>query len=303
MIVFITSAYFKRFVDIICLDNPRATPGNYEVLRYPNGEMHVHIGDNVINEECLIIGSISPPDENLMALLMASEALKRQGARSVQVFLPYLSYSRQDKLLPGEGGGIELVGSLLRASGIDKIITVDAHSQLDEKLIGLPLLSISSASLFVPSVQSLGWGDFTVVAPDKGATHRAQAVANLLGITKPIAHLSKKHEAGNIVHFDLIGDVGERVVVVDDIIDSGHTIISACDMLRKNGVKDIVVIISHGLFINDAIKKISKLNLTALFVSDSIPGVIELTDPAIHIVPLRQLLLDNMARIIGGKTT
>lgn len=302
MIVFAASAYFKRFVDIICQYNPRAIPGNHEVLRYPNGEMHVHISDNVINEECLIIGSISPPDENLIALLMTSEALKKQGARSVQVFLPYLSYSRQDKPLSGEGGGVELIGSLFRASGIDKVITVDAHSRLDEELIELPFLSIPSASLFVPLVQSLGWDDFTVVAPDKGATYRAQAMANLLGLTKPIAHLSKKHEASDIVHLDLIGDVGERVVIVDDIIDSGRTIVSACDMLRKRGVKDIAIVISHGLFIDNAITKISKLNLTALFVSDSIPGVMELVDSVIHVVPLRRLLLDNIVRIMEDKT-
>ena len=301
MIIFATSAYFKRFVDVICQDNPRIISGNHEVLRYPNGEMHVHISDSVANEECLVIGSISPPDENLVALLMTSEALKKQGARSVRVFLPYLSYSRQDKPLPGEGGGIELVGLLFRASGVDKVITVDTHSQLDEELIGLPFLSIPSASLFISSLQGLGWNDFTIVAPDKGAVHRAQAMADLLGVIKPIAHLSKKHEAGDIVHLDLIGDVGERVIIVDDIIDGGRTIVSACAMLRKNGVKNIAVVVSHGLFIDDAINKVLKLNLTALFVSDSIPSVVGLTDPVIHIIPLRHLLLENITKITEEK--
>lgn len=299
MIIF-ASAYFKHFADILC-NSPHVVSGSNEVLRYPNGEMYAHISSDVVNEDCLVISSISPPDNNLIALLMTCEALKQQGARSVQVFLPYLSYSRQDKPLPGEGGGIELIGSLFRASGIDKVITIDVHSDLDKKLIGLPLLSIPSASLFVSSVQSLGWGNFTIIAPDKGAISRAQTMANLLGITKPIVHLSKKHEAGNIVHLDLMGEVSERVIIVDDIIDGGRTVVSACDLLRKNGAKDIAVIISHGLFTGDAMDKLSRLDLAAIFVSDSIPRVMELTDPVINVVSLEPLLLENITNIIERK--
>lgn len=290
MIIFAISAYYERFIKPFINIETGATIGDCEIKRYPNGEMYVQIHTDIANQDCLIIGSTAPPDGQLIALIMISEALKRNGAKSVQAFLPYLGYSRHDKPGIGEGGGIALIGSLLGASGVDRIITIDTHSELDAKLIKLPFVSIPSASMFIPYVTDLGWDDATIVAPDVGAIVRAQLVADLLSNKTPIAHLTKKHEDGSIVHLNLVGKVSQRVILVDDIIDGGRTVISACNVLRKNDVKDIVVVVTHGLFVDYAMSKMSKLGIKSIFVSDSCPETLKQNDRIIHIVTLDSII-------------
>jgi ribose-phosphate pyrophosphokinase len=290
MIVFTTSSYYKRFVRPLLAVNPEFTVGNCEISRFTNGEMHVRIHDNVSSEDCLVVSSMAPPDEQLLSLLMITDALKQNGARSIRAFLPYLGYGRQDKFEPGEGSGITLMGSLLQTAGVDEIITIDTHSKLDEKLIGLPLTSQSSSSLFIAAIQSLDWGDnVTIVAPDEGAITRAQMMADALGVSHPVAHLVKKHVDG-IVHLNLFGEVSTRVLIVDDIIDSGRTLVSACNVLRDRGVQDIAVIVTHGLFTGGAWKRLFGLGVRTIFVSDSCPEATAQRHPNVHVILLKPLL-------------
>lgn len=298
MIVFATPTYYRRFIRPLRAENPDIAVGNCEVLRFLNGERHVRIYDDVSGQDCLVISSIAPPDEQLLTLLMITDALKRGGARSVRVFLPYLGYARQDKFEPGESGGIALIGSLIKAAGVDKVITIDAHSKLDQKLIGLPFTSLSPSSLFIPAIQSLDWGDVTVVAPDEGAIARAQATADSLGITRPVAHLVKKHVDG-IMHLSLIGEVSKHIIIIDDIIDSGRTLVSACNVLREKGVQEIAIAVTHGLFTNGAWKRLFGLGVKALFVSDSCPEATAQKHPSVHVISLKTLLPAILPGIIS----
>jgi ribose-phosphate pyrophosphokinase len=289
MIVFATSNYYRRFIRALRTEHPDIAVGTCDISRFPNGEMHASVDDDVSGQDCLIIGSVAPPDEQIMALFMLANALKGSGAHLVQVFLPYLGYARQDKFKPGESRGIALIGSLLHSAGVDKVITVDTHSKLDAELIGLPFTSLSAATLFIPEIQSLDWDNATIVAPDEGAISRSQAVANTLGSTRPVAHLVKKHIDG-IVHLNLVSEVGARVVIVDDIIDSGRTLVSACNVLRDKGVQEITVIVTHGLFTGSAWKRLFGLGVKTLFVSDSCPEAVRQKHPSAHVISLAPLL-------------
>lgn len=297
MKIFTSSDYYKRFVRPLCKSSPDIVAGKSEVMRFPNGEIHAMVYEDVNDEECLVIGSVAPPDEQLLALLTLANTLKRNGAVSVRAFLPYLGYARQDKFKTGESGGIALIGSLLRAAGVDEVVAIDTHSKLDQKLIGLPLISLSPASIFAPAIHDLGWSNVTIVAPDEGALARAQAIADTLGSTRPVAHLAKIHVDG-IVHLDLAGEVSSHAVIVDDIIDSGRTLVSACNVLREHGVQEIAVAVTHGLFTNGAWKRIFGLGVRALFVSDSCPEAAAQKHPGVQIIPLTPLLPAVLPEVI-----
>lgn len=289
MKVFVTSDYNQRFIGPLCESASDITSGKAEVKRFPNGEIHALVQENVDNEECLVIASVAPPDEQLLALLSLADALKRSGAARIHAFLPYLGYARQDKIGDGESGGIALIGSLVKAAGIDQITSFDIHGYRDKKLIGLPLRSLSPAPIFAVALTKTGWLNPTVVAPDYGAMERTRKLAHVLGITTPVPHLIKRRVDG-VVHIDLKGTVSSQVVLVDDIIDSGRTLISACKILRSKGVKEIVVAVTHGLFTGDAWKEQFDLGVEALYVSDSCPEASLQNHPKVHILPLEPLM-------------
>jgi len=119
------------------------------------------------------LGSVAPPDLRLLEIATLASVLWRGDAGSVQAYLPYLGYARQDKPRPGESEGIALIGVLLQAAGIDSLTTIDRHSPLDEQLLGIALQPLSPAPLFAAAVRQLGWRDVTVIAPDAGGIGRA----------------------------------------------------------------------------------------------------------------------------------
>ncbi len=193
MIVYASLDYYQKFIPLLLSVHPDMQAGEASIERFSNGEMHAKLRESVKGKLCLIIGSISPPDEQLLRLLTLADALERGGARHIRAFLPYLGYGRQDKFADGESGGIALQGTLLKAAGVDEVITIDAHSNLDRELIGLPFVSLSSASMFAPIIRSLQLQlqDAPIVAPDTGAIARTQLLAARLGDARPITYLVK----------------------------------------------------------------------------------------------------------------
>jgi ribose-phosphate pyrophosphokinase len=289
MVVFAVQPYYERFTALMAASDPGATLGKFEIMRFPNKEIWVAVREGVAGKDCLLVGSIAPPDSQLAEFLMMGDALKRGGARTVSAFLPYLAYARQDKFGPGQSGGIAAIGALFRAAGIGKVITIDLHSELDKKLIGLPIVSLPPApDLFVDEIQSLGWEDPTIVAPDQGAVRRSQEMADALGIAWPVAHLIKHR--GSIVHVGVAGEVGPRAVVVDDILDSGHTLVSACNVLRQQGARQVAIAVTHGLFTGQIWRELFILGIEHLFVSNSCPQALKTEDPWVKIVSIGRLL-------------
>jgi ribose-phosphate pyrophosphokinase len=300
MNVYAASDYYEQFAVALGEMQPDLSVGSASVRRFPDGELYATVHDNPKGQDCLVIGSAAPPDEQLLSLLMLGSALKRSGAHSVCAFLPYVGYTRQDKAAARESSGIALIGSLLRAAGIDKIITIDVHSALDRKLIGLPLVSLPSSPLFAPAIQRLGWDELTVVAPDEGALERAQNLARTLGNSASVAHLVKQHVNG-IAHIELVGQVSSRCVVTDDIIDTGQTLLSACRILRQRDVRDIAIAVTHGLFTGEAWPQLFNFGVRAFFVTDSCPGVRRQRHPGTRIVSLAPILLAVRAGAVRKK--
>jgi ribose-phosphate pyrophosphokinase len=255
-----------------------AKPGGVTIARFPNGELSLGIDARVDGEACVLVGSIAPPDEQMLALAFAAHTLKRQGAARITALLPYLAYARQDKKEPGKGLGIAWAGEILRAGGVDELITIDIHSRRAAELLEMPVTSLSPAELFAAQLMRSGLLDATIVAPDEGAIERSRAVAEAAGIASPIVYLRKERTATGVVHRELVGEVGRRAVVVDDILDTGGTLVSCCHELVRTDVEDVTVMVTHGLFTGERWKELLP-HIAGIYVTDSVPSATHIPAP------------------------
>jgi len=263
--------------------------GCVTVGRFANRELWVSVDGEVGGACCLVLGSITPPDEQMLAFAMATETLKHHGAARIVALLPYLAYARQDKEEAGKSLGIKWVGEILRASGVDELVTIDIHSRRATELLAMPVDSASPAELFAAEIQRAGLRDATIVAPDEGAIDRSRAVAQAAGIDEPIAYLRKVRTAAGVTHRELVGEVGRRAVVVDDILDTGGTLVSCCHELDRRGVEEVTVMVTHGLFTGKRWRELLPL-VDRLYVTDSVPACAAHPPEGVQVISIKPLV-------------
>ncbi|MBI5123302.1 ribose-phosphate diphosphokinase [Candidatus Roizmanbacteria bacterium] len=249
--------------------NPNIKNSEFILKKFPNDELHINLGSNPAGQESIILGTITPPETNLFAFLLLAHTLKKESAQKVTALLPYLAYSRHDKKEDLKSYATELIGSLFSASYIDEIITVDIHSPQSINLFPIPITSISPAKLFAEEVKKLNLQDLTFVAPDEGAINRTTAVAKELG--KEITYIVKTRTEAGVTHSEIQGKTGKKVIIIDDILDTGKTLISACEKLKVNGTDEIYIMITHGLFTGNEWEKLWTLNVKHIYCTDTIP--------------------------------
>ena len=274
----------------------------FAVGRYDNRELHTSIEGPVSGKHCLILGTIAPPDECLLSVTLLAETLKKEGADKITAVLPYLAYSRQDKDKSGESLGTAWVGALLKSSGIDQVLTVDVHSERDKKLYPIPLISLSTDNLFADAIRNHGLRGATIVAPDNGAINRCEAVKKAAGM--PIGetpYFEKKRTEKGIVHNGPIGKVGAEVVIVDDMIDTGETLVSACDKLRVGGVQDIYVLVTHGLFTGSSWLQLWSLGVKRILCTDTVPLRSDIDAAYITLLPVAPLIAERLLWLTNKK--
>lgn len=275
--------------------------GQFAIARYENQELHAEVQCRVSGEHCVVLGSIAPPDEQMLSLMLLAHTLKKGGAGKVTAVLPYLAYSRQDKEKPGESLGTAWIGSLLKSSGVDEVITVDLHSERDRELLCLPVLSLSTACLFAEVLRNQGLIDATIVAPDNGAISRCEAVKKAAGM--PIGetpYFEKRRTEKGIIHHGPIGRVGARVVIIDDMIDTGGTLVSACQRLRQARVEEIYILVTHGLFTGSHWAELWSLGVRRIFCTDTVPLRADLDATDISILSAAPLLREELSAMGEG---
>jgi ribose-phosphate pyrophosphokinase len=296
MIIFAFPAY-EPLLDTLQLLPLPAQKGNFEISRFDNGELVARVGMQVRRAHCVVLGSVAPPDEQLLSLALLAHTLKKEGCRRLTVLLPYLGYSRQDKEKPGESLAAAWVGSVLRASGVDEVVTIDVHSARDKQLFSMPLVSLFPAEIFADAIRKCQLTDVTIVAPDNGAMPRCQAVNHALGkAVREIPYFEKKRSEAGIKHTHLIGRVGTRALIIDDILDTGGTLLSACEKLLHAGVSEIHIMVTHGLFTGTDWKRLWSLEVRQIFCTDTIPAMKDILDERrIVVLPIGQLLKEQIA--------
>jgi ribose-phosphate pyrophosphokinase len=266
--------------------------------RFPNGELHVRLEADVAGLECVLVGSAAPPDEQILALTLAAHTLVKEGASRVRALLPYLGYARQDRPEPGRSLAAAWVGELLGASGVDEVVTVDAHSADAVRLFPIPVVSLSPAALFAPEIRHLGLKELTVVAPDEGALERCEALRAAVGVERPVAWLAKRRTPWGTVHLGLNGELSRTAVVVDDIVDTGGTLVSCCGVLSEAGVEEIAIVVTHGLFSGDGWRGIWAAGASRLVTTDTVPGRAPV-DPRVAVLSARPLLEEWLGATVG----
>ena len=261
--------------------------------RFPNGEWHIELDEDVAGESCRIIGSVSPPDEQLLLTTLLADTLKNQGAKRIEGLFPYLAYCRQDKVRPKESLSSSWLGGVLRASGIESVTTFDIHSASAAELLGMPVRSLSPAPLLADFISREVGGRFTLVSPDRGAIRRCEAVRDALGLSEPISFLIKKRTEQGIVA-ELQGETRERAIIVDDILDTGATLVACARELRKAGARELYVIATHGLFTGEKWQELWELGVVRICCTNSVSGTIP-SDARICVLDIAELVPQRCA--------
>jgi len=287
ILIFAFSPY-QRFENGL-LQIPGTEIGHFSVARFANGELYIDLRTTAANNPCIVIGTITPPDTNLTSLSLLCHTLAQKGAAGITAVLPYLAYMRQDKPEPGRSRAASWIGEIFHASHIAKVITVDIHSQAAMDLFPMPVVSLSPAAVFAQEIRRRDLLDATLVAPDEGALDRCEAVRRLLGNTQSLAHFHKERTPDG-VRSSLNGEVGKRAIIIDDILDTGSTLIACCEALRQLGVMEIMIFVTHGLFTGTAWQRLWSFPVKCLYCTDTVPIPADLAHMPISVLSIQPVL-------------
>ena len=247
--------------------------GRAEVNLWKNGETRVKIEENVRGSDVFIIQPTSDPvDHHIMELLLMLDALKRASAARVTAVIPYYGYAKQEKKTTGrEPISAKLVADILTTAGANRVLTVDLHAPAIEGFFDIPVDHLRATPLLARAFRRVVHDDIVVVSPDAGGVARAQDFRVRVGGS--LAIISKQHPLPDATEtLDMVGDVdGKVVVIVDDMVSTGGTLVHAARMLAERGAKEVHVAATHGIFAGDAIQQIDASNIDRIFITDTIP--------------------------------
>ncbi|HTK05184.1 MAG TPA: ribose-phosphate diphosphokinase [Candidatus Eisenbacteria bacterium] len=255
----------------IALEVGRVSPARWKT--FPSGELFVHVG--LETGVAALVGRTAPPSEDFFRTALLADTLRRAGATGVVAAVPYMGYARQDRQeSKGDAFSAAFLTNQLAAAGVVRLITVDVHSDRIRESGPARLTSVSPVPDLAPALQlALGQKDFTIVAPDFGARHRAEAFADLLAHREP-AWVEKRRDpnTGKVTLMDVHGDLrGDIAVIVDDILDTGGTIELAVKMLRAKRFKTIFLCVTHPVFSKGAAARIRRLGIARIITTNTIP--------------------------------
>ncbi len=254
----------------IC-DHLNESQGEIDLRRFSDGEIWVKFLENIRGRDVFIVQSTHPPADNLMEMLVMIDAAKRASAKRVTAVIPYFGYARQDrKDQPRVSITAKLVANLITVAGADRVITMDLHTAQIQGFFDIPFDHLYASPVFTGLFSDIK-DNLVVVSADLGGIKLARSYANRLGAGLVV--IDKRRPKHNIAEvMNLIGEVkGRNVLIVDDMIDTGGTFVSAVKALKENGAHEIYGAITHPLLSGTAVERINESEITKLYVTDSIP--------------------------------
>ena len=259
-----------------------------DVHRFSDGEMQPEIHESVRGSFVFIIQNTPAPADNLMELLLIVDAARRASADYICAVVPYFGYARQDrKDRPRVAIAAKLVANLMRAAGINRVMTMDLHAGQIQGFFDIPVDHLNSSAVFIPYIKQSGLTDMCFAAPDVGSVKRARVYAQFFSADMVICDKYRKR-ANEIAEMTLIGNVeGKNVIIVDDLIDTGGTLCNAAELLMRKGAKSVRAMITHPVLSGKAYENIEKSVLKELVVTDTLP--LKQTAPKIIQLPVAQL--------------
>ncbi len=276
------------------------------VERFNDQEIFVEVFENVRGEDMYIIQSTSnPANDNLMELLIMTDALRRSSASRITAVIPYFGYARQDRRAKARTPiSAKLVANLLTEAGVDRVLTLDLHAAQIQGFFDIPVDNLYASPIFALDIEHHfkdQLDQLMVVSPDVGGVARARDIAKR--INAPLAIVDKRREkAGEVAGMTVIGNVeGKKCIIVDDICDTAGTLCKAAEVLMENGATEVHSYITHGVLSGPAVERVSKSVMKSLVITDSI----EPTDAVkntknIRIVPTAPIFAQAILNIWNG---
>ncbi len=275
--------------------------GKVELQRFKDGEFKPSYKESIRGKRVFIIGSTFAPSDNLMEILLMIDAAKRASAQYIDVVIPYFGWARQErKDEPRVPIAAKLVANMLEAAGASRVITMDLHADPIQGFFEIPVDHLYSSTIFVPYIQNLKLDNLVIASPDMGGSKRAYAYSKFLNSDVVICYKQRK-KANVIGSMELIGDVkGKNVILVDDIIDTGGTLVKAAELMKEKGAKSVRAICTHALLSDNAQERIAQSEIIELVVTDSIPR--KILSKKIKVLTCAPLFADVMHNVHTHKS-
>ena len=276
------------------------------VERFNDGEIFVEMYDNVRGEDVFIIQPTSnPANDNLMELLIMSDALRRSSAQRITAVIPYFGYARQDRRTKARTPiTAKLVANMLVEAGVERILTMDLHAAQIQGFFDIPVDNLYASPIFALDIMSHfknQMEDVMIVSPDVGGVARARELAKR--INAPLSIVDKRREKpGEIAEMTIIGNVeGKTCIIVDDICDTAGTLCKAAEVLLENGAKEVHSYITHGVLSGPAVERVTNSVMKSLVITDTIEATEPvLGAPNIRIVPTAPMFAQATLNIWNG---
>lgn len=281
--------------------------GKINVGRFSDGEVMVEIMDNVRARDVFIVQPICPPtNDNLLELLVITDAIRRASAAQITAVIPYMGYARQDRRPRSARVPIsaKVVANMIASVGIDRVLTVDLHADQIQGFFDMPLDNVYASPVLLGDIWTHKDSELVVVSPDIGGVARARASAKRLDDTE-LAIIDKRRPNPNeaqVMH--IIGDVDSRTcIIIDDVVDTAGTLCEAAKALKNNGAKNVVAYCTHPVLSGNAVRNIESSDLDEVVVTDTIP----LREDAANSKRIRQLsvagmMAESVRRISEGES-
>ena len=248
--------------------------GQAEVGRFPDGEVMVEVRQNVRGGDCFVLQSTcSPPNDNLMELLLLMDALRRASAKRITAVIPYFGYSRQDrKVAPRVPISAKLVADLITTAGASRVLTVDLHAGQIQGFFNIPVDNLYAMPVLVQYLRRrIDGKKVTVVAPDAGGVERARAFARRLNANLAIID-KRRQRASEVAEMNLVGEVRDSIaLLIDDMIDTAGTITEAAKVIMAAGATEVIACATHAILSDPACERIGKSVIKELVTTNSIP--------------------------------
>ncbi|WP_295698237.1 ribose-phosphate pyrophosphokinase [Helicobacter mastomyrinus] len=272
------------------------------INRFSDGEINVQIGESVRGKDVFIIQpTCAPTNDNLMELLIITDALRRSGANSINAVIPYFGYARQDrKASPRVPISAKLVANLIEQSGVHRVITMDLHAGQIQGFFDIPVDNLYGSIVFADYLRAKSFKNPIIASPDIGGVARARYFADRMGMDLVI--VDKKRERANESEvMNIIGDVqGKDVILVDDMIDTAGTMCKAADMLKSRGANSVMALGTHPVLSGPAFERIAKSALDEVVVTNSIP--LRITHTKVKVLSVAPLFAEVIRRIYHNES-
>jgi ribose-phosphate pyrophosphokinase len=272
MMVFTGTANPKLAEDVV--SHLGMSLGRATVNRFSDGEVMIELLDNVRGRDVFILQSTCmPTNDNLMEVMLMADALRRSSAGRITAAIPYLGYSRQDRRPRSARVAIsaKVVANMLTSIGVDRVLTMDLHSDQIQGFFDIPVDNIYATPLLLSDIDEKKYENLVVVSPDVGGVVRARATAKQLGCD--LAIIDKRRPKPNVAKvMNIIGDVaGRTCVIMDDMVDTANTLCEAANALKAQGAVKVVAYCTHPVLSGSAVERVMNSSMDELVVTNTIP--------------------------------